>query len=175
MASLLKNQKVFQRLYVLLAIPNKYANYAKAKRKGCFGKGKDEYVRMGRCKLGNQKTNAPGGMEGGMVMSGSNPIPKEGLRTIEMKMPDNAIIDGPKMEKYTYEEMRTFLDCKMIEIVRLPDNPIMKDAYLVVDEEGKMKNTVHINPTATMIAQICGLQDVIVGSAIICHMDLLFD
>jgi len=38
-AFLLKNEKVFQRLYVLLAIPTKYANYAKAKGKGCFGKG----------------------------------------------------------------------------------------------------------------------------------------
>lgn len=95
------------------------------------------------------------------------------MRSIEIKMPDNTIVDGPRSEKWTYQAMREFIGCDLIEIINLPENPVISNAILIVDEEGKLKNTVHINPTATMIAQLSGLQDVIVGSAIICSRELV--
>lgn len=95
------------------------------------------------------------------------------MRSIEIKVPENVIVDGPRQEKWTYEEMRKFIGCQLIEIIKLPPNPVIPNAVLVVDEEGKLKKTVHINPTATMIVQLAGLQDVIVGNAIICSAELI--
>lgn len=71
-------------------------------------------------------------------------------------------------EGFKLAQLYALLGCDMIEIVRLGDGYIM-----VIDEEGKCKDPIVVNPAATYfakdVAQAIAPDDCIVGHALVCR------
>jgi hypothetical protein len=97
------------------------------------------------------------------------------MRTIEISVPGNMVIDIEKHERYTYEQLKEFLGTDIIQVVKIPDNIVIQDAILICDEEAKFKSHVDINGPATMILALAGIQDIVAGNAIICNVECYFD
>ena len=67
-------------------------------------------------------------------------------------------------EDFSLEELRRFVGGH-IEIVRLSKSQVM-----VVNEEGKV-NDLPYNQYATMLVNIAGIRDVIVGNVLVCDIN----
>jgi hypothetical protein len=67
---------------------------------------------------------------------------------------------------FSLEEMYTLLGCSMIEVVYLSAKP---DYILVIDEEGKFKDVIHVNEEATdlLLAGNHLPGDFVVGNALL--------
>lgn len=82
-------------------------------------------------------------------------------------------------EELNLKQLYQLIECRLIEVVQLrgvaltaKDGTLIEDPLVILDEEGKLTGR-QINPIATNLFRIAGINDTAVGTVVICDQGLL--
>jgi hypothetical protein len=96
------------------------------------------------------------------------------------------VVKGNQQNEWEHQEnhfglkqLYDIIECSMIQVVQLngialtcDDGSLIQDPLMILDEEGKLKQQ-EVNLMATHLFRIAGINDVAVGTVVICDERLL--